>query len=235
MENLIWLGGGFLLGWILEWMIDFFYWRRPNDQEQLAQFTLDAAQARTRALENEKLQLQTLVEDHAAILAERDALAARLAAGATESEQAEAAAPDSDSAGALAAAQAEIRRLARELAAKQDAVAVALGGRAGFAADAAETLIAPPLQPDDLTRVKGIGPKIQGLLHESGVLTFSQLALASVGQLEGILDQAGERFNLAEPQTWPAQAILAAQDDWPTLDALQKQIQVGRRQSDDAA
>lgn len=82
---------------------------------------------------------------------------------------------------------------------------------------------------DDLTRVEGIGPKIAGLLRESGISTFSALAGTPVPQLQQILSNAGTRYALADPGTWPEQAALAANERWAELQRLQDQLDGGKR------
>ena len=86
---------------------------------------------------------------------------------------------------------------------------------------------APPA-PDDLTRIEGIGPKINGLLQEAGIQTFAQLAEARAERLEGLLSDAGLGA-LANPATWPEQAGLAASGDWEALQVLQDALKGGRR------
>lgn len=82
--------------------------------------------------------------------------------------------------------------------------------------------------PDDLKKVEGIGPKIEGILHEAGILTFAELAAASVPQLEKIVrEDAGIR--VAFPDTWPEQAQLAASGNWGKLEQLQDDLKGGRR------
>jgi predicted flap endonuclease-1-like 5' DNA nuclease len=81
--------------------------------------------------------------------------------------------------------------------------------------------------PDDLKRIEGIGPKISKLLNEAGITTFSQLAASSVSQLEQIVRNAG--ISIADPGTWPEQAILAAEGDWDALRDLQDRLKGGRR------
>jgi len=85
-----------------------------------------------------------------------------------------------------------------------------------------------PLEPDDLGRIEGIGPKISGVLQEAGIMTFAQLAAADASTLEQILDQAGIR--LAYPETWPEQARLAAAGEWDALQKLQDELKGGRRE-----
>ena len=84
-----------------------------------------------------------------------------------------------------------------------------------------------PPTPDDLTRIEGIGPKISSLLLAAGIATFAQLAETDVSRLEQIVREAGIR--LADPTTWPEQAGLAAAGRWDELEALQDELQGGRR------
>ena len=85
----------------------------------------------------------------------------------------------------------------------------------------------PPQGPEDLSRIEGIGPKIDSVLKDAGISTYSQLAETEVSQLQVILKKASlSRFN---PETWPEQASLAAKNDWDGLTALQKELQGGRR------
>lgn len=74
---------------------------------------------------------------------------------------------------------------------------------------------------DDLKVIAGIGPKIEEVLRAAGIRTYAQLADTSVEQLQAILSQAGPRFRLANPSTWPEQARLAANGDWEGLRSLQ--------------
>ena len=79
----------------------------------------------------------------------------------------------------------------------------------------------------DLEIIEGIGPKIAELLNNSGIHTFEELSRSTIGQLNGILEQGGERFKLANPETWAQQAALAAENRWPELKALQDSLHGG--------
>jgi len=95
---------------------------------------------------------------------------------------------------------------------------------------AQEEAIFPVVEPpssDDLKLVEGIGPKISALLGEAGITTYAQLAASDVSRLEGVLREAG--ITIADPTTWPEQASLAAAGDWDTLEALQDELEGGRR------
>lgn len=80
---------------------------------------------------------------------------------------------------------------------------------------------------DDLEVIEGIGPKICGLFHAAGHKTFMQVSQMSVQQMSTILDNAGPRFKLANPETWAQQAKLAAHNQWPQLKALQDNLTAG--------
>ena len=86
---------------------------------------------------------------------------------------------------------------------------------------------------DDLRRIEGIGPKIQKLLNADGIISFEHLAGAPVDRLQGILDNAGDRYRIHDPSTWPQQAGLAAAGKWEELDALQEELIGGIAPKDD--
>lgn len=83
------------------------------------------------------------------------------------------------------------------------------------------------VEPDDLTRIEGIGPKIAATLQAAGVLTFAQLAVMDQAGLIDLLKAGGIR--VAFPETWPEQATLAAVGDWDGLAVLQGTLKGGRR------
>ncbi len=93
------------------------------------------------------------------------------------------------------------------------------------AATAPEALV----EPDDLKIIEGIGPKIAGVLQKAGIRTFRDLASADVERLQKILEDAGPRYRLADPDTWPEQAALAANGKWEELEKLQDALKGGRR------
>lgn len=59
-------------------------------------------------------------------------------------------------------------------------------------------------QPDNLRQIKGIGPKIEGLLYEKGVTTFAQLAALSQSDLNEWLQTTGWR--MTDASSWIEQA-----------------------------
>ena len=80
---------------------------------------------------------------------------------------------------------------------------------------------------DDLKLIEGIGPQIERLLNEAGIKTFRQLSQTPTTRLEEILRNAGNRFQVHKPDTWPKQAELAADGKWETLKAWQDELDGG--------
>jgi predicted flap endonuclease-1-like 5' DNA nuclease len=83
---------------------------------------------------------------------------------------------------------------------------------------------------DDLKIVEGIGPVIEGFLHEKGVKTWKALSEMEPDAIKGILMEQGERFRIHEPATWPQQAGLAHEGKWSELATLQDNLKGGRVQ-----
>lgn len=81
---------------------------------------------------------------------------------------------------------------------------------------------------DDLTKVEGVGKKIEVLLNKSGISSYKQLSKATVKKLKQILEEAGSKFSLHDPGTWPKQAKLAADGKWEELSVLQKELKGGK-------
>jgi predicted flap endonuclease-1-like 5' DNA nuclease len=90
----------------------------------------------------------------------------------------------------------------------------------------------PDHEPDNLQVIEGIGPKIEEILVLEGIHTFEQLAETSVIRIAGILKKAGPRFQLHDPSSWPRQAILARQEKWAELHAMQEALISGKNSRD---
>ncbi len=82
--------------------------------------------------------------------------------------------------------------------------------------------------PDDLKIIEGIGPKIEELLNAANIYTYEQLATSELTTLRTILDNAGARFRMHDPQTWPIQADIAEKGDWVKLKEYQEYLNTGR-------
>jgi predicted flap endonuclease-1-like 5' DNA nuclease len=91
-----------------------------------------------------------------------------------------------------------------------------------------EPVVAPAApRVDDLSIIEGIGPKIAELLRRHGIDSFTTLSRTEVAALWSILDKGGPRFRLANPGTWPAQALYCVRGDWAGLKRYQDELYVG--------
>lgn len=59
-------------------------------------------------------------------------------------------------------------------------------------------------EPDDLTQISGIGPKISDILQDAGITNYTQLAGADKDEIRQILSKVGLR--LGDPESWIQQA-----------------------------
>jgi large subunit ribosomal protein L21 len=80
---------------------------------------------------------------------------------------------------------------------------------------------------DDLKKVEGIGPKIATIFNEAGILTFADLAGASIDKLKEILAAAGPRYASKNPGSWSKQAKMAADGKWDELKVWQDNTKGG--------
>jgi predicted flap endonuclease-1-like 5' DNA nuclease len=74
-------------------------------------------------------------------------------------------------------------------------------------------LAAPEGAPDDLMRIKGIGPKLSQRLAELGVFHYAQIAGWSPEQLAAVDAELGQFAGRPERDQWQAQAELLAAGD----------------------
>jgi len=83
-------------------------------------------------------------------------------------------------------------------------------------------------QNDNLQIVEGIGPKIEGLLKDAGINNWAALAAKTPEDLKSILDDAGSRYRMHNPSSWPKQAKLAENGKWKELVVFQQFLDAGR-------
>jgi predicted flap endonuclease-1-like 5' DNA nuclease len=84
------------------------------------------------------------------------------------------------------------------------------------------------VKKDNLTLIEGIGPKIASLLQADGIETFADLAKAKISTLSKILKDAGPRFSMHKPNSWPKQARLARDGKMDALKKLQDELNGGK-------
>jgi predicted flap endonuclease-1-like 5' DNA nuclease len=82
---------------------------------------------------------------------------------------------------------------------------------------------------DNLKKIEGIGPKIEKLMNEAGILTFADLGKAKIKVMKDVLSAAGPRFKMHDPATWAKQAKLAAANKWDELTKLQDELKGGKK------
>ena len=125
----------------------------------------------------------------------------------------------------------KLNKLEQELSAGNDVSIVSKGGLdAGTLAGGALGIGAMGAvgAKDDLKKIEGVGPKIEGLLNDGGIHTFAQLANSDLSRLQEILDAAGSRYKMHDPGTWAKQAEFAAAGNWDKLQEYQDYLQGGK-------
>lgn len=81
---------------------------------------------------------------------------------------------------------------------------------------------------DNLRIIEGIGPEIEKLLNNAGIITFSDIANTPTFRLRDILVAGGERFRIHDPESWPQQAALARDGRMVELKELQQRLLGGK-------
>ena len=81
---------------------------------------------------------------------------------------------------------------------------------------------------DDLKVVEGIGPKIEGLFHAIGIKTWRKLSETNYDTMKKMLNDAGPRYQMHDPKSWPLQAGMAADGKWEKLNKWQDEHSHGR-------
>ena len=86
-------------------------------------------------------------------------------------------------------------------------------GEAVAAGVAPATITAAVHGSDDLTRIKGLGPRLAEQLHALGVTSFEQIAAWDDADIDRVDAQLGRFQGRIRRDDWPAQAKLLAADD----------------------
>jgi predicted flap endonuclease-1-like 5' DNA nuclease len=113
--------------------------------------------------------------------------------------------------------------IAEEIAAVEEIVASEAATNEGEEMSASAVIT-----PDDLKIVEGIGPKIEGLLNDAGIMTFKQLSEATTEHLNEVLAAAGRRYQIHDPSTWARQALMAFNGQWDELKVWQDNLKGGK-------
>ena len=86
----------------------------------------------------------------------------------------------------------------------------------------------PVVIKDDLTKVEGIGKKIEALLYKNKIYSYKQLSKTTITNLKAVLESGGNKFSMHNPGSWPKQSKLAAEAKWEDLELLQKHLKGGK-------
>lgn len=78
----------------------------------------------------------------------------------------------------------------------------------------------------DLTKIEGIGPKIQSILKSKGIRTFADLSKAKTKDLKEYLEENSLSYH--DPSTWSKQAKMAAEGQWEELEKWQDELDGGK-------
>ncbi|GJM32655.1 MAG: hypothetical protein DHS20C18_16560 [Saprospiraceae bacterium] len=204
--------GAFLLGWLLNWL---FFTRGLKDQLALAISERDGYHAKFTNMEKDYMSLKY---QHEQLQKERDSL--KLALRNCESDKAV---------------------LNTKLQAKADSggsvdPGIVVGG--GLKGDAPKSRggkidYLALLGKDNLQIIEGVGPKISKLLTAGGFSTWAAVAGAKYDDLKKVLDDAGPKYRIHDPKSWPKQAELANTGQWTELINYQKFLDTGRENKGD--
>jgi predicted flap endonuclease-1-like 5' DNA nuclease len=98
-----------------------------------------------------------------------------------------------------------------------------------FDAPAAKSIFGRNIVENDLTIIEGIGEKIEQLLQKRGITTWHQLSQTTAETIKEILvTDGGNAYQIHDPKTWPAQALLAYEGKWTELKEYQDKLVAGR-------
>lgn len=78
---------------------------------------------------------------------------------------------------------------------------------------------APLGMPDDLLRLKGVGPKIAAILHDQGITRFAQIAAWTDADIAAIDAKLGNFSGRPRRDNWVEQAQLLASGDTAAYEA----------------
>jgi predicted flap endonuclease-1-like 5' DNA nuclease len=84
-----------------------------------------------------------------------------------------------------------------------------------------------PVVNNDFTLIEGVGPRIAQLLVDKGITTWWALANSDVELLRSVLREAGPKFQVHDPRSWPQQARLLAFGEWEKFLTLAAALRYG--------
>ena len=188
VKALVWLLVAFAIGVVIGWLL-----RNATVRREMAKARGDGAEQ--ERLRQRVAELEPLIDERTRLIAELEA------ARSQRSRAAPAAEPP-----------AEPPTAAPEPASVP--VADDVPPADGLDLVAAAAVLGRTVETDDLTVIEGIGPQVAELCHGIGIRTWSDLARTEVSLLRTMLTDAGARYKVHDPESWPAQADLLATGRW---------------------
>ncbi len=91
-----------------------------------------------------------------------------------------------------------------------------------------ERVLGHPLRFNDLTTIQGVGPALAQLCISRGLTTWWSLAHADIELLRSMLAEAGPKYQVHDPTTWPQQARLLANGQWERFATLAAALRAGQ-------
>lgn len=92
---------------------------------------------------------------------------------------------------------------------------------------AATHVLGVPVRMNDFTVIEGIGPAIANLCVNRGITTWWSMANTDLSVLRSMLAEAGPKFQVHDPTSWPQQARLLANGEWEKFRRLVDALRVG--------
>jgi predicted flap endonuclease-1-like 5' DNA nuclease len=103
-----------------------------------------------------------------------------------------------------------------------------IGLKFPFNGKEAKSVLGKSVKHNELKIVEGIGPKIQEIFHASHITTWKDLSETGVDRCRQILNNAGSRFKMHDPASWPMQAKMAYEGKWKDLRRWQEEHKSGK-------
>lgn len=187
---------GVIVAWVVEWLLYTFWWKKKSSPAG----GVAVSAARGAARDGDQPQQSVA----ASTSRELPAAAPVAVPVAASDAAAEAPTSNAESAGA-------------EISGEQRAES---SGEAGDS-PLASALAKARKTGTELRMIAGVGPKTQELLDAAGFQTLEQVAKADPKGLKAVLDAAGSRFALIDPESWPQQARMILAGDAEGLRKIQ--------------
>lgn len=83
--------------------------------------------------------------------------------------------------------------------------------------------------PTNLQVIEGIGPKIEEVLNKAKVQSWDDIAKTDADSLKATLKEAGRRFIMHDPTSWPEQAQLLVHGKWKEFRDLEAKLIGGKK------